>query len=109
MDIAAAAKSVIIAQLREANSSTSTNLTVSTADAEGKRSFKVLETKSGDYFIDIFLEGKHVGSSPYNVTILPGPIFSTKVVPMTQTTYYSDDTIELTLELYDTYNTTANG
>ena len=107
VDIAAAAKSVIIAQLREANSSTSTNLTVSTADAEGKRSFKVLETKSGDYFIDIFLEGKHVGSSPYNVTILPGPIFSTKVVPMAQTTYYSDDTIELTLELYDTYNNSA--
>ena len=107
VDLAAAAKSVISAQLRGGILSNPTNLTVSIPDSEGRRTLKILETKSGEYFLDVLLEGKHVGSSPYNVSILPGPISTTKVRSMNQTTFYSDETISIDLELYDQYNNSA--
>ncbi|UPR02388.1 hypothetical protein HOP50_09g57140 [Chloropicon primus] len=106
VDLAAAAKSVIVAQLRASNG-TVANLTMSSPDNDGRRTLKLVETKSGDYFLDVFLEGKHVGTSPYNLTIAPGPIATTNVKPMNQTTYYSDDTIEIHLDLYDQYDNFA--
>ena len=107
VDLSAASKSLITASLRD-ESGASKPLELSAPDGDARRTLKILETSSGSYLIDVLLEGKHVGSSPYNITVHPRAIATTQVKPMNQTTYYSDDDIVLDIVLRDQYDNLAD-